>query len=63
MNSSDDQIIRKPAPPKFLVQHFQNLDSKDRGLWDLGMKNDRSGFFDTIQRVNFPNNQVHSFRK
>ena len=25
----------------FLVQRFQNLDSKDLGLWDLSMKHDR----------------------
>ena len=24
------------------VQHFQNFDSKDLGLWDLALKNDRS---------------------
>ena len=30
------------APHNFLVQRFQNVDSKDLGLWDLGMKNGRS---------------------
>ena len=29
------------APYDFLVRRFRNLDSKDLGLWDLGMKNDR----------------------
>ena len=29
------------APYNFLVQRSQNLGSKDLGLWDLGMKNDR----------------------
>ena len=28
--------------PISLVQHFQNLDSEDLGLWDIGMKNDRN---------------------
>ena len=27
------------APSNFFVQRFQNLDSKDLGLWDLGMNN------------------------
>ena len=27
------------APYMFLVQRFQNSDSKDLGLWDLGMTN------------------------
>ena len=30
------------APNNFLVRRFQNLDSKDLGLWDLGMENDRT---------------------
>ena len=30
------------APSKFLVQCFHDLDSKDLGLWDLGMNNDRA---------------------
>ena len=29
------------APYALLAQHFHNLDSKDLGLWDLGMKHDR----------------------
>ena len=31
------------APSNFLVQRFHHLDSKDLGLWDLGMNNDRKG--------------------
>ena len=36
------RVIVLSAPCNFLVQRFQNLDSKDLGLWDLGLKNDRS---------------------
>ena len=34
------------APPNFLAQCCHNLDSKDLGVWDLGVKYDRSSYED-----------------